>query len=250
MVGTIPGRWLASACARLRAGAGFVAAGALDLLYPLRCLVCGATDHPARVPGLCPACARALPWRADPGGAHAALGAGRGRIAAVVIALRFAPPVDDLVYQLKYGGERAAAIPLAFALAEAVERARSAALPVGPPELLAPVPMHWLKRWGRGLDHARELADELGRALRVPVAHRALTRVRATVAQGQARRAAQRLAQVESAFAVPRPTAVRGRHVALVDDVVTSGATAAACAEALARAGARAITLLAAAGNG
>jgi ComF family protein len=234
----------------LAPAARFVAEGALDLLYPWRCLVCGSTDHPGPVPGLCPDCSRALPRRADCGRAHGALEVGGGSFAAVVIALRFEPPADELVYQLKYGGERAAALPLAFVLAEGARRARLEDGPHGAPEVLAPVPMHWLKRLGRGLDHSRELAEELSRALRLPVARRALVRVRATVAQGQAHSPAQRAAQVRGAFAARAPRCVRGRHVALVDDVVTSGATAASCAGALLQAGARAVSLFAAAGNG
>jgi ComF family protein len=220
--------------------------GALDLLHPWRCLVCGASDDPARVPGLCRGCAAELPWRFGGGDARSILAAGGDRFAAAVLALRFAPPVDELVYQLKYGGEKAAALPLGFALAEAVGLARLAERP----ELLVPVPMHWLKRLARGFDHARAIAEAAGRELALPVSAGAVVRVRATTAQGQARSAAERMAQVRGAFRVDRPRRVRGRHVGLVDDVVTSGATAAACAAALRAAGARAVTLLAAAGNG
>jgi ComF family protein len=246
---TIGGRF-ARGGRRIAAAARWLGEGALDLLYPWRCLVCGAADHPGRVPGLCPACVSALPWRRDGALAHHALETGRDRFAGVVLAFRFEPPVDDLVYQLKYGGERAAALPLAFALAEAARRARLDSLPAGPPDLVAPVPMHWLKRLTRGFDHARALADELGREWRRPVEPRALRRLRATVAQGQARSAAERSSQVRGAFAARLGRRLRGRHVALVDDVVTSGATASECARALLKSGARAVTLLAVAGNG
>src|SRR5262245_26084025 len=107
--------------------------GALDLLYPWRCLVCGASDHPGSLPGLCPDCVATLPWRRMSGSQHDALETGRESFAAVVLALRFEPPVDELVYQLKYGGERAAALPLACALAESVRRARLAARLEGAP---------------------------------------------------------------------------------------------------------------------
>src|SRR5688572_26936369 len=151
----------------LAAAVRHLAGGMLDLLYPWRCLACGAAEHPGRIPGLCPDCAASLPWRRS---GASPLEVGRGRFESVVVALRFEPPVDELVYQLKYGGERAAALPLACALEESVRCAQLGLRPRGPPDLLAPVPMHWLKRLGRGFDHARELSEELGRALRLPVA--------------------------------------------------------------------------------
>jgi ComF family protein len=231
--------------ARLGDAVRFVASGALDLLHPFRCLVCGATDRPSRVPGLCPSCALALPWRRRADEEHSPLEVGHDRFTTVVVALRFEPPVDELVYQLKYGGARTAALPLADALARSVELEP----PAPRPELLVPVPMHWTKRWVRGLDHAAAIAEELGRTLRLPTVP-ALRRRRATVAQGQARSARQRVTQVGDAIALARPRAIRGRHVGLVDDVVTSGATATACADELRRAGARSVTLLAVAGNG
>jgi len=220
-----------------------LAASAFELLYPFECLVCGATDEPAIVPGLCRECDRAMPRRdpARPPHLPAAGSAFEGH----VVALELAPPASGLVYQLKYGGAAAAAIPLAALLEEAVRR-RGLAQRL---DVVTPVPAHWLKAWLRGIDHARALAEELSRALRRPL-ERPLVRVRPTVAQGQARSAARRVRQVAGAFAVRRRGAVAGRTIGLVDDVVTSGATAAECARVLKAAGARAVLLLAAAGNG
>lgn len=160
------------------------------------------------------------------------------------MALRYRPPADELILRLKYGQVDLAARPLAGALAAAIAgRSRFSR-----PDLLVPVPMHWLKRWLRGGDHAEALADALGFALDLRVV-RALSRRRLTPAQGGARSLRDRIAHVRGAF-VASGRQLRGAHVGLVDDVVTSGATAAAAARALRRAGARAVTLLAVAGNG
>ena len=219
------------------------------LLFPRTCLACSAPmPAPAWPAGLCASCRETLPWRPVSGDPTAApLEVGRRRFDAVVVAMRYAPPVDELVLRLKYGGLAIAARPLAQALAHAVERVERVEH-VARPELLVPIPMHPLKRWVRGGDHADELVEELARCLDRPVA-RLLRRRRATVAQGGARSLRERVAQVHRAFVV-RSAAGRGRHVGLVDDVVTSGATAAAAALALRRAGARAVTLFAVAGNG
>ncbi len=225
-------------------------AGAADrvdqLLFRRDCLACDA-PRPRRavVAGLCDGCVARLPWREPACAAESApLEIGRRRFAAVVVAMRYEAPIDELVLRLKYGGIELAARPLAELLARAI-----AAAPVRErPELLVAVPMHPFKRWLRGGDHAERLAEELGDRLGVPVV-RALVRARATAAQGGARSLRERIAQVRSAFRA-RGRSIAGARAGLVDDVVTSGATAAAAAKALRHGGARAVTLLAVAGNG
>ena len=220
-----------------------IAASARELLYPFECIACGATGAAAPVPGLCGACDAAMPRR-DPARPPWLEAAGSA-FDAHVVALALEPPASGLVYQLKYGGSAAAAIPLATLLEKTM---RSLNLDQRL-DCIVPVPAHWLKAWLRGIDHARALGEELARALRLPLKG-AVARRRPTVAQGQARSAAERARQVAGAFAVRRRGAVAGRTIGLVDDVVTSGATAAECARVLRSAGARAVILLAAAGNG
>jgi ComF family protein len=215
------------------------------LLFPASCFACDEVEfEPGRLAGLCAGCVASLPIRAaeeDAGGG--ALEVGRRRFAQVVVALRYRPPVDELVLRLKYGQLELAAVPLADALSEAVARAPR----FERPDFLAPLPMHWLKRWLRGGDHADWLVERLGARLDLRVV-RVLRRARPTRAQGGAQSLRERVRHVTGAFRVRGD--VRGRHVALVDDVVTSGATAATAARALLRAGARAVSLLAVAGNG
>jgi predicted amidophosphoribosyltransferase len=86
------------------------------------------------------------------------------------------------------------------------------------------------------------LAREIGRRTHTPVEN-ALRRVRNTAAQAGLTSAKRRL-NVSGAFQASKPAAIDGRRVLLIDDVMTTGATAASCARALQRAGARQVTLL------
>lgn len=259
-------QWLATSARALRRASRLLARDCGELLFPRRCLACdgdAATEDVApgdaasgdaapRLAGLCLACIEAWPRRSADRDAPSPLEVGASRFDRVVVALRYEPPASELILRLKYGGLDAAALPLAASLAQALQAAlrQSAAATAteGFPELLVPIPMHPLKRWLRGGDHAELLVEELGLALGLPVVM-ALRRRRATAAQGGARSLRERIAQVRGAF-VARGRRLRGAHVGLVDDVVTSGATASAAAKALRLAGARAVTLLAVAGNG
>ncbi|MBM4016179.1 MAG: hypothetical protein FJ293_14615, partial [Planctomycetes bacterium] len=169
------------------------------LVFPAECLACDAVDFaPSPIAGLCVECDALLPWRVgDDPSARRALQVGRRRFAQVVIALRYRPPVDELILRLKYGHLELAAAPLAEALARAAERIPA----FERPDLLAPLPMHWLKRWLRGGDHADLLVERLAARLGLPL-RPVLARVRATRAQGGARSLRQRVRQVRAAFAV------------------------------------------------
>ncbi|MCZ7544770.1 MAG: phosphoribosyltransferase family protein [Anaerolineae bacterium] len=111
---------------------------------------------------------------------------------------------------------------------------------VPPPDLILPVPLHANRQRWRGYNQSTLLAEALGVRLEVPVAADALARVRDTRAQvGLSARA--RRQNVSGAFVVRAPHRVSGRTILLVDDVVTTGATLAACAEALYQADAEAV---------
>ena len=211
-------------------------------LWPGHCLVC---RSPAAVAGidLCAACRRSLPWQrtACPscalplGVPAAACGHCQRRpppVAATRAAFRYEPPLDRLLPRLKFHGDLAAGRLCAGLMAEAF----AAALADAPrPEALLPLPLHRARLRRRGFDQTLELARPLARALGVPLRDDLLVRVRDTAPQSRLAAPARRR-NLRGAFAV-RDDRPLPAHVALVDDVMTTGATLHAAAEALRRAG-------------
>ncbi len=117
---------------------------------------------------------------------------------------------------------------------------------LGDADLLAPVPLHWRRAWSRRYNQSGALAQAIVRHSGVAVARDALRRVRLTQQQVGLSRRQRASNDVQGAFRVaPNQIAeVHGRHVALIDDVLTSGATADACARALLRAKAAQVDVL------
>ncbi|NIU62492.1 MAG: ComF family protein, partial [Pseudomonas stutzeri] len=105
------------------------------------------------------------------------------------------------------------------------------------PDLLLPVPLARRRLRQRGFNQAQMLADWLSRPLGIATDARVLERVLDTPAQQQLD-AATRRRNLRQAFAIATGADVKGRHLALVDDVLTTGATAEALARLLKRAGA------------
>jgi ComF family protein len=139
-----------------------------------------------------------------------------------------------LIHLLKYGGMRPLARPLGAMLARALPLDERI-------DEIVPMPLHWRRRWQRGFNQAELLAREIGRRTGLPVTTPVRRRV-ATRAQAGLTNA-QRRANVVGAFAA-RKSRVAGKRVLLVDDVMTTGATAASCARALKAAGADRVILL------
>lgn len=156
----------------------------------------------------------------------------RGRawhVERVVAPFVYAAPLDGYVHALKYRGARRLGRTLALAL---VEELREAARGV---DALVPVPLHPRRLRERGFNQATEIARSLGWALERPVLLAGIGRRGAQVAQA-GRGAAERLENVANAFTVRCDLA--GARLAIVDDVVTTGATVNALAAALRGAGA------------
>jgi ComF family protein len=141
-----------------------------------------------------------------------------------------------LIHLFKYSRMRALDKPLGAYLALALPRGKQF-------DAVVPVPLHWRRRWARGFNQSELLARAIARRCSVPVL-RALQRRRATAFQAGLTNAARR-ENVAQAFEARRRCPVAGKRILLVDDVMTTGATAAACARALRRAGAESVSLLA-----
>ena len=218
---------------------GRLVSGALDVALPATCSGCGLEGRP-----LCDTCLPALDARLGlPGGTPIGLPVD---IPAPLLQLDWCAPyagaVRSALHDLKYSGERRLAEPLGAAIAR-----RWARVGVGA-DVVVPVPVHAERERRRGYDQAALVATVAARDLGLPCV-RALERRRATVAQFELGRD-ERASNVAGAFALRRDvpsgaSSVVGRWVLLVDDVVTTGATLAACGEALVRAGARAVSAIA-----
>lgn len=139
--------------------------------------------------------------------------------------------IETLVHRFKFRRDLAAGRVLA-----ALAARRLAAMRAERPQALVPVPLHWRRQVWRGFNQSAMLARDLGAHLGgIPVAG-LLVRQRPTPAQS-ALPAAGRSGNVRGAFRARPVTATRVRHVAVVDDVMTTGATLDACARALKHAG-------------
>ncbi|MBR7989586.1 ComF family protein [Burkholderia cenocepacia] len=228
---------------------------------PNRCALCGNLSHAV----ICDACDAAY-WNeaqlrcevcALPLGVGHARSAGSGRLGAGRAGLyqcetcRTAPPpfdatlaladyrapLDGLARGLKFHARLALGGEFAARLARLVDDTRGA----GGFDLVAPVPLSHRRLVARGYNQAWAIARPLARRLGVPAEAALLTRVADTAPQSRLDRHARR-DNVMAAFAVAG--GVAGRHIALVDDVMTSGATLAAAAQALKAAGAARVTNL------
>ncbi len=141
----------------------------------------------------------------------------------------------ELIHLFKYGKIQTLAKPLGKLLSAAFPRDEAF-------DLIVPMPMHWLRRWQRGFNQAELLAREIGRRTGTPI-RSAVRRVHHKTAQAGLTSASRR-ANVVGAFRVRNPRLIENRRILLIDDVMTTGATAAACSRVLKRAGAARVTLL------
>jgi ComF family protein len=214
-----------------------------ERLLPSRCLLCGLQPSAAASIDLCIACADELP-RIGQHCRHCGLPlpitglCGPCQIrpppySRCISPLLYQTPVSHLIAHFKYSGRLAYGRLLSN---ELVRRLREQA-ELGA-DVLVPVPLHWRRRWARGFNQAEIIGDELSRALHLPLQTRSLIRVRPTPPQ-QSLNAVERRRNLRAAFAVTR--SFSGLDIALIDDVVTTGATVGAISQLLLNAGANSV---------
>ena len=215
----------------------------LDVLFPPRCVSCGAAGAVlcatclasvrAPTPPLCPRCGRPLPATSATCPACAA-GYGPKALGSLRAAAVYEGAARLGVLALKYKGQRRLAGPLGAILAQAVQGSGDDL-----PDVIVPVPLHAARRHQRGYNQAELLARSCARRLGVPCEAAALSRYRATPPQ-VGLSSVERRANVAGAFALASPAAAKrlaGKRVLLIDDVTTTGSTLDAAAAALLVAG-------------
>ena len=135
---------------------------------------------------------------------------------------------DAILRMKKWTGEDLAEVIGALWAKRMVDRLRPLA-----PDAVIPVPLHWMRRWRRGFNSCDVLAQCLARALGIPCRTRALRRARATPQQTLQPSATARRENVKHAFHAITGVDIESQTLLLVDDVLTTGATASEAAKAL-----------------
>jgi ComF family protein len=212
------------------------------LLLPPHCVLCGAAGQSPLL-DLCEACEADLPRNADacarcamplpagaPGGSICGACLGRPPcFDTALVPFRYAYPLDHLVKDFKYHGRLACGRVLGTVFARHVQ-AQGSELP----ERLVPVPLHAARHRERGFNQSSEIAHHVARALGIALDENLCRRVRATADQATLT-AKERRQNLRGAFALERPP--HARHIAILDDVLTTGSTADELARTLKRGG-------------
>jgi ComF family protein len=230
-----------------------VACGFLNLVFPDECRIC---ERPLRELSRIPVCGACLsqpaplqaeyfcracgtpfldPRPLDEAGLCALCRSGLNSFDQVYAAGAYEGALRKLIHLFKFEGVRPLARPLGAFLAGALPRERTF-------DAIVPMPLHWRRRWQRGFNQSELLAREIARRWRMPI-RRLVRRKRATAPQAGLT-SAQRRTNVQGAFETIPGARLEGLRILLIDDVLTTGATADACARALKRAGAAGVALL------
>jgi ComF family protein len=207
-------------------------------LFPLSCLLCGAADAEAEN-GLCPACLQDLPWLPSALCPQCALASPNSEICGhclrsppafdrTLALLGYRHPLDALLQRYKYDHQLSLAHTFATLLQHRLAQSKL-------PELLIPMPLHAARLRERGFNQALEIARPLASQLGLPLAAQCCTRIRMTAPQVSLP-LKRRIANMRGAFACTEQVA--GRHVALLDDVMTTAASLNALAQTVLAAGA------------
>lgn len=214
-----------------------VGRGLLDILYPPRCLGCGARPESPQLP-LCPRCLQSLE-RAPTMGVGARLdrlpvGQGVFDGALALWVYDKAGTLQAVQHALKYGNRPRYGIPLGRLLGRACREDHPT------PDGVIPIPLHHTRRLERGYNQSAMLAEGVADALDCPFRPELLARPRPTRSQAHLSRK-ERWYNVRNAFTAD-PACADGRWL-LVDDVLTTGSTAVAAAQTLADQGASSLYL-------
>lgn len=204
----------------------------MRLIYPhdIACLICSGEIDVQPGYGVCAICVARLPRAAQ----TSCICEGRA-FDALAAPFDYETPVKELVHRFKYNNKRYIAKGLAHFMFDAVKEAGWTGI-----HAVVPVPLYEARRQERGFNQAALLASELAQLMGKTMDENVLKRVRDTRTQTLLDRE-DREQNVKDAFEVPENSGIEGVTLLLVDDVVTTGTTADACARSLKAAGAKAV---------
>lgn len=204
------------------------------LLYPDLCAACGHNLYKGEQV-LCLQCLHQLPYtqfHEHPDNPLERILWGRATLKAATALLFFkkSTRVQQVLHQLKYNGNQEVGIKMGQLMAkQLLLSTRFATL-----DAIVPVPLHKDKEAKRGYNQSACFAEGIAQILQIPLLTENLVRVSANSSQTRKNRY-ERFLNTEDLFQVQRPDELNGRHLLLVDDVVTTGATLEACCEALSK---------------
>lgn len=231
-----------------------IASGALEILWPRTCPLCGAkSDRDNR--HICSACMAKIEWYESGGTCNicetpiaaetehsfvcASCKEARPAYEYCRSATIYAPPLDEAIRTFKYNN----GTWLAADLADILEGAVKSKLPYSEIDCIIPVPLHRARLQQRGYNQSELLAAELAERLDRRMDSTSFVRLRDTPQQARLSHE-ERIKNVEGAFGVEKKEFIKGRTILLVDDVTTSMSTLNCCAKSLKEAEAKAVWCL------
>lgn len=200
----------------------------LRLIYPAKCIFCGAILPEAAGINACKACRAALPRYNRRFEAVPEIPYLNGLLAAFV----YEDEIEKAVRAMKFSSRPRNAETLGYLMYECITEQEN----MPDFDVIVPVPMHKRKKTRRGYNQSELIAQHLGRHLGIPVEN-LLAKIRNTKAQSLLGRE-ERLKNLENAVIATDPDRITGRNILLIDDVTTTGTTLNTCARVLYEAGA------------
>lgn len=232
--------------------------GAVELLFPARCSYCGEdldadksdlllcpscrADVLNLCETLCMRCAMPVPESSNTADDCARCRGIRFRFEHVWPLGIYRDTLRDVVVCMK----RQYFEPLVFAMGILLARHLRDQIQRASPDIMVPMPIHWTRRWSRNMNVSELLVESMKRHLEIPTAKNLLVCCRKLKKQGTLG-PRERIANVRGAFRVTTAYDIKNSHILLVDDVMTTGATANEAAKALRRAGAAQVDVVVAA---
>lgn len=230
--------------------------GLLDILYPRHCFACDKSLHEEKNTYICENCLETIKKSAEKRCSKCGLKLGPGITSSSKgcpecnnINLRFekcfivtdnTEPARTLIHQFKYKKHLCLAAPLGSLLTNLLHLHQETISEI---DLVVPVPLHWKKKQERGFNQSELIAKKICKSLSLPISTNNLYRIKNTLSQTQLSRL-QRQENVKGAFKVKNPEKFFRKNILLVDDVLTTGMTAAECAKSLENAGTSKVFLI------